>query len=135
MKYNEVVVLELHHCCTDSSISLTKKSALVLKESEEHTSFDVRYWISKLCKRLTLDRDVVIGTYGSFFVAFFISIANLCPGSDSGASRADDVRKTKRFHSTEKPSASTLQVLEALPDLRAPQWRKVHDFRAGCRRP
>ncbi|CAK9114059.1 Zinc finger CCCH domain-containing protein 55 [Durusdinium trenchii] len=39
--------------------------------------FVAMYWISKLCKRLTLDRDVVIGTYGSFFVAFFISIANL----------------------------------------------------------
>eukprot|EP00438_Fugacium_kawagutii_P007822 Skav212601 [mRNA] locus=scaffold2176:36422:82683:- [translate_table: standard] len=35
------------------------------------------YWVSKCCKRLTLDRDIVIGTYGSFFVAFFISITNL----------------------------------------------------------
>lgn len=39
--------------------------------------FVVMYFVSKCSKRLTLDKDIVIGTYGSFFVAFFISITNL----------------------------------------------------------
>lgn len=39
--------------------------------------FLAMYWVSKCCKKLALDRDIVIGTYGSFFVAFFISITNL----------------------------------------------------------